>query len=154
MTIGWAKQPLTRFVARGMRGATKNRELDGHHFDFNDLKELWISDDEHHVVCVHDMDHTWQHWTDRHPDGWVLSSLHHSRAAACSAALDHEDLADTELPSPGTYVTALANLSGTAREIRVRCLTSLGAELCGSIFRAMDYIVRVEEVGEPVQIAG
>ena len=100
MTLGFAKQPLTRYVARGMRAATKGRELDGHRFTFTDLKELYISDDEHHVVATHAKDPVWQYWLDTpNGGGWVLASAHHSLRAACSAACDHEY--GEPLPEPG-----------------------------------------------------
>ena len=147
MTLGFARQPLTRYVARGMRAATRGKELDGHKFTFTDLKELWISEDEHHVVATHETDPLWQYWLDT-PDGggWTLASVHHSREAACSAAYDHE-FAEM-LPAPGTYLVACAGEG--RRVIRVRCEAADGPAVLVGIFTRLGYEVGIEEVGDSV----
>ena len=151
MTLGFAKQPLTRYVARGMRAATKGREFDGHKFRYEDLKELWISADEHHVVLTHDVDPVWQYWCDTlDGGGWVLASIHHSLAAAQSAACDHQ-FAETQ-PKPGTYVVACAP-GGEHRWIRVRVTSKDGPAMLRRIFTDLDYAVWMEEVGELMSIA-
>jgi hypothetical protein len=150
MTLGFARQPLTRIVARGMRAATRGKELDGHKFSFGDLQELWISDDEHHVVATHTKDPGWQYWQDT-PDGggWQLASVHHSLRAACSAACDHEY--GEVLPESGRYVVACAGEGH--KVIRVRVTSTEGPELIRGIFTRLGYEVGMEEVGDPVPIA-
>lgn len=143
MTLGFQKQPLTRTVARGMRSVTKNKELDGHKFSYNDLKELWISEDEHHVVCTHDIDKAWQYWLDAPEGGWTLASVHGSREAAQSAALDHE-FPEVQ-PDTGTYV--LARKSQGHRTIRVKCTSDLGPSYWTGFFAKLGYSTSVEEVG-------
>lgn len=148
MSLGWQKQPLTRFVARGMRAATKGKECDGHKFSFNDLKELWISDDEHHVVCTHDEDKSWQYWLQTPEGGWELASTHGSRTAAQSAALDHET--PENQPEPGVYV--LATKGEGHRTIRVRCESQEGPGYWSGLFLRLGYVTTVEEVGELVRV--
>lgn len=143
MSLGWSKQPLTRTVARGMRAVTKGREFDGHRFSYNNLQELWISEDEHHVVCTHDDDKVWQYWLDAPEGGWALASVHGSREAAQSAALDHER-PETQ-PDTGTYV--LATKGQGHRTIRVKCLTGEGPEYWVRSFTKLGYSTSVEEVG-------
>lgn len=145
MTLGFQKQPLTRTVARGMRAATKGKEFDGHRFSYNDLKELWISEDEHHVVCTHDTDKVWQYWLDAPEGGWVLASTHGSREAAQSAALDHER--PEVQPDPGTYV--LATRGPGSRVIRVKCELDESPEYWVRTFTKLGYSTSVEEVGQP-----
>lgn len=145
MTLGFQKQPLTRTVARGMRAATKGKGLDGHKFNYIDLKELWISEDEHHVVVTHQNDSAWQYWLDAPEGGWTLASVHKSREAAQSAALDHE-IPEAQ-PETGTYV--LATKGQGHRTIRVKCTSELGpAYWSGFFLRLGGYSTSVEEVGQ------
>lgn len=143
MTLGFSKQPLTRTVARGMRAATKGKELDGHRFSYNNLKELWISEDERHVVVTHDDDKLWQYWLDAPEGGWALASVHKSREAAQSAALDHE-IPEAQ-PETGLYV--LATKGEGSRTIRVKCESSEGPEFWVRTFTKLGYSTSVEEVG-------
>ena len=140
MTLTWHKQPTFREVARGMRAATrKARSLDGHHFSYRDLKELWSAGD-HHIICTHEADPVWQHWHRGQEGGWVLRSCHESLLEAQMAAEcvpQHQDKA-----APGRYVIAWRP---GGRTIRIACRTG-DPSIQRGIFERLGYETSVEEV--------
>lgn len=143
-TLSWHKQPLVLTVARSLRASTRptRPEIDGHRFCYEDLRELWASDDECHVAFTHTHDRSWQYWFNAPQGGWTPISVHTSRAKAQAAAL-HEP---PSALAPGTYVLARDGGRRDARVISVQCTTTRGPQLLCDIFAAMGYVTEVKEV--------
>lgn len=141
--MNFEKQPLTREVARGLRAATRKAvALDGHRFIYNDLKELWSSEDGAHLLCTHEGDVIWQYWH-YPPEGTarLVCCFPTRREAEAAAALT----VTGALPAkalPGIYLLAW---SPGGRTIRVQCRSG-DPSIQQGIFERLGYETSIEEV--------
>lgn len=109
MTLGWIKEPLTETTAKEIRKAVRishDRGIDGHWFDYEDLRTIWRSGD--HVVITHMRDPSWQYWR-RDVEGWAMIGHYRTRREAQVTAegprLPRPGAKPRQLP-PGWHVIA------------------------------------------------
>lgn len=140
----WEKTPLTRQLARELRAATRasRPEIDGHSFSYNNLAEMWASDDGAHVVLTHDGEQRWQYW--QCMGHWRLVSLHQTRAGAQQAAQEYVEPLPT--PEVGTYVLAREGKRTDEYVIRVHCSSEDGPRVIAEAFARLGYATRIEKV--------
>lgn len=139
--MSWVNQTLGSNVARQMRASTRVApSIDGHRFSYNDLKELWSSEDGLHIVCTHKSDKVWQHWR-RKPEAttWTPVSVHTSKVKA-------QAFVDDPPPPPGTYLIARADQSPGRQVISIRIESSSGAKVLTDIFQNMGYLTELQTV--------
>lgn len=145
MILEWEKQPLTRTLARAIRAATRRSrpKIEGHGFNYNDLKELWSAEDVH-VVCTHSTDPVWQRWF-YSPDSltWELRSIHDTRKKAMDASL--QDTVSAIVLPPGS-ACVYAWMEGSSRKITIPCGTVDRAREQERMFQRMGYEAEVKEV--------
>lgn len=90
MTIlEWEKESLDSSFAKKMRREIRTHRREqgrgGHEFNFNDIRALWVSGNNH-VILSHELDRSWQFWW-RHPEeSWFLQSWHRILADAKAEA--------------------------------------------------------------------
>jgi hypothetical protein len=100
--VEWTKQAPTGNLTRQIRAGTRRKpSIDGHTFNYNDLKEIWSAGES--VVITHKQDPVWQLWTNTPTGGWLPVSIHKTCKQAQEALGDHPPV---EAPGeePGTYV--------------------------------------------------
>lgn len=141
MILHWEKHPVNRTLARNLRAFSRHAECDGHRFRYNDLDELWATEDAVHVALRHRNDSVWQYWQQTH-EGWRLVSCHADQAQAQDQALTVARPDPPPLVS-GTYVVAT---QGDGRGVRVRCVSRQGATLLTDIFKGLGYETTIETV--------
>lgn len=144
MTSEWIKQPLTRAVARSIRSGTRVTRpiMEGHRFDFTDLKEVWSTEDRHHVVLTHHKDPVWQYWC-FDDERWQLRGWATTKEVAQAAGnVDAFPEETSEPAEKGIYVVATKE----GRTLRTRCFSQDGPPALAGIYKRMGYDVKVHEV--------
>lgn len=134
----WTKQAPTGNLTRQIRAGTRRKpSIDGHTFNYNDLKEIWLSGDS--VVITHKQDPVWQLWANTPTGGWLPVSIHNSRKKA-QDALDDLPLAEGE--EPGTYVFFRFNDQRPWQRVKVQ--TSDGEKNLAAMYNRLGAETRVE----------
>lgn len=142
MALTWEQIGLASNLARHLRAVNRvaRTEIDDHRFTYADLADIWVSDDQQHILLTQNKDPFWLHWTQL-GGSWQMVGVHKTRPLAEKAAVEYAVVTST---SPGTYV--VARQDANSRLIRVHCQSKEGPELLVNIFSRLGYVATVEKV--------